>query len=154
MSWYGKITDDVSNIVTALDYFRRELEDAKKEVRLTGNLEQASAAMPGMIEYRFNQLQEVEAILEHMNISLRKNRSKWFRKYIEGYNKTLSSRDAEKYIDSEEEIVALNELVNEVALVRNQFLGIMKALDNKQWQITNIVKLRTAGLEDVVVGNT
>lgn len=151
MSWLGKVTEDVSNIITALNFFTRELQDAKKEVKLTGNLEKASAAMPGIIEYRFNQLQEIEAILEYMNISLRKHRSKFYRKYLEGYNKALTSRDAEKYIDSEIEIVALNELVNEIALVRNQYLGIMKALDIKQWQITNIVRLRCAGLEDTTI---
>ncbi len=152
MSWLSKVTDDIGNIVTSLQYFDRELQDAKKEVRLTGNLERASAAMPGLIEYRFNQLQELEAILEYLNIALRKGRSKFYRKYLEGYNRALTSRDVEKYIDGEDEIVALNELVNEVAFVRNQYLGIMKALDNKQWQITNIVKLRTAGMEDINLG--
>ena len=152
MSWLNKVTDDIGNIVTSLEYFDRELQDAKKEVRLTGNLERASAAMPGLIEYRFNQLQELEAILGHVNIALRKCRSKFHRKYLEGYNRTLSSRDCEKYIDGEDEIVALSELVNEVAFLRNQYLGIMKALDNKQWQITNIVKLRTAGMEDINLG--
>lgn len=152
MSWLNKVSEDIGNIVPSLDYFTRELQDAKKEVRLTGNLEKASAAMPGLIEYRFNQLQEIEAMLEYLNISLRKCRSKFYRKYLEGYNRALSSRDVEKYIDGEDEIVALNELVNEVAFVRNQYLGIMKALDNKQWQITNIVKLRTAGMEDINLG--
>jgi hypothetical protein len=30
-------------------------------------------------------------------------------------------------------------------------LGIIKALDIKQWQVSNIVKLRTAGLEDATL---
>ena len=152
MSWLGKVTDDIGNIVSSLQYFDRELQDAKKEVRLTGNLERASAEMPGLIEYRFNQLQELEAILEYLNIANRKCRSKFYRKYLEGYNRALTSRDVEKYIDGEDEVVALMELVNEVAFLRNQYLGIMKALDNKQWQITNIVKLRTAGMEDINLG--
>ena len=151
MSWLGKVTDDIGNIVPSLEYFNRELQDAEKEVHLTGNLERASAAMPGLMMYRFNQLQELEALLEHVNIAQRKCRSKFYRKYLEGYNRTLSSRDVEKYIDGEDEIVALSELINEVAFLRNQYLGIMKALDNKQWQITNIVKLRTAGMEDITI---
>ena len=39
-------------------------------------------------------------------------------------------------------------LVNEWALLRNKWLGVIKALDQKQWHITNIVKLRVAGMED------
>lgn len=153
MSWLNKVTEDIGYIVTTLEYFDRELLDAKKEVKLTGNLEKASASLPGLIEYRFNQLQELESILEHVNIALRRSRSKFYRQYLEGYDRALTSRDVEKYIDGEEEIVAFNELVNEVALMRNQYLGIMKGLDIKQWQITNIVKLRTAGMEDIVVNN-
>jgi hypothetical protein len=30
-------------------------------------------------------------------------------------------------------------------------LGITKALDQKQWQLTNIVKLRVAGMEDATL---
>jgi hypothetical protein len=34
-------------------------------------------------------------------------------------------------------------------MLRNQWLGIIKALDIKQWQLSNIIKLRAAGLDDI-----
>ena len=34
---------------------------------------------------------------------------------------------------------------------RNKYLGIMKGLDAKQWQMGHIVRLRTAGMEDITV---
>ena len=37
------------------------------------------------------------------------------------------------------------------SLLRNQYLGIMKGLDTKQWQIGHITRLRTAGMEDIVI---
>jgi hypothetical protein len=37
-------------------------------------------------------------------------------------------------------------------MIRNKYLGIMKAIDTKQWQITNIVKLRVAGMDDTTLG--
>ena len=42
-------------------------------------------------------------------------------------------------------------IINEFALLRNKWLGITKGLDQKQWQITNIVKLRVAGMEDASI---
>ena len=45
----------------------------------------------------------------------------------------------------------MEKIINEFALLRNQWLGIIKGLDIKQWQLSNIIKLRTAGLEDVVL---
>ena len=148
-TWYYKVSDDVNAVVDAIAYFENEIAEARSEIPIKGNLERASASLPGISEYRFNQLQEVESILEHLNIKLRKKRSEVFKKFLENYNRQLSSRDAEKYVDGDSDVVALTELVNQFALVRNQYLGIIRGLENKHWQLSNIVKLRSAGLEDV-----
>ena len=148
MGWYSEISRDLSKIPDAVAFYNDELDKARAEVKLYGNIEKASAAMPGIVEYRFNQLQELEAILNYLNIELRKLRSKFFKKYLENYQRALSSRDVEKYVDGEADVVDYEKLVNEFALIRNNWLGILKGLDQKQWQITNIVKLRVAGMED------
>ena len=74
-----------------------------------------------------------------------------FRNFLESYNRTLTSRDADKYVDGDDEVVTLTSLANQFGLLRNQYLGIMKGLDTKQWQIGHIVKLRTAGMEDISI---
>lgn len=150
-TWYNSVTSDLSKIVDCLNYYESELEDAKYECAIKGSLEKLSAQLPGQTEYRFNQLQEIEAILEHLNIELRKERSNVFRKYLEKYNRQLSSRDAEKFVDGEQSVIDLTHLCNEFSLLRNKFLGILKGLDVKQWQIGHITKLRTAGLEDIII---
>ena len=151
MGWYSEVSRDISKIPDAIQYFENELLLARVECKLTGNVEKQAAAMPGIVEYRFNQLQEIEAILNFLNIQLRKIRRKHFQKYLEGYNRALSSRDAEKYVDGEDEVIDFETIINEVALLRNQWLGIMKGLDTKQWQMGHIVRLRTAGMEDIRV---
>jgi hypothetical protein len=148
MGWYSEISKDISNIPDAAVYFESELMDAKKECKISGNVERAAAAMPGVVEQRFGQLQEIEAILEYLNIELRRLKSQHFRKYLENYQRALSSRDCEKYVEGESDVVDFEKIINEFALLRNKWLGITKALDQKQWQITNIVKLRVAGMED------
>ncbi len=150
-TWYNKVVGDLGTIVDSITYFENELQEARFECRIKGSLEKASSSLPGITEYRFNQLQEIEAILEHLNIELRKVRSVTFRKYLESYNRTLSSRDAEKFVDSEQDVIDLTHLTNQFGLLRNQYLGIMKGLDTKQWQIGHITRLRTAGMEDIVI---
>ena len=150
-TWYNKVTSKLGDIVGAIDHFEKELDGAKYECRIKGSLEKASASLPGITEHRFNQLQEIEAILEHLNIALRKERSSVFRKFFETYNRQLTSRDAEKYVDGEQSVIDLSHLCNQFALLRNRYLGIMKGLDTKQWQIGHITKLRTAGMEDIVI---
>jgi len=149
--WYNKVSGNLSNIVDAIDYFEEELAEAKKECYIKGNVERNSAALPGVTEHRFNQLQEIEAILEHINIQLRKTRSRVFRNFLESYNRTLTSRDADKYVDGDDDVINLTQLANQFSLLRNKYLGIMKGLDTKQWQIGHIVKLRTAGMEDISI---
>ena len=149
--WYSQISKDISKIPEALDYYNDQLLQAKKEIRIFGSLEKAAAEMPGLVEQRFNQLQELEAILEYLNIELRRLRSTFFKKYLENYQRALSSRDVEKYVDGEADVVDMEKIINEFALMRNKWLGITKGLDQKQWQITNIVKLRVSGMEDATI---
>ena len=149
--WYSKVVADLGNIPDFIAYYERELEDAKRDVRLGGLVEQNIKELPGITEHRFNQLQEIEAILNHLNIQLRKIRRKHFQKYLEGYARALTSRDAEKYVDGEDEVIDFETIINEVALLRNRWLGIMKGLDSKSWMSGHIVRLRTAGMEDVQV---
>lgn len=151
MTWYTTIRNDISKIPDCVQHYNNEISEAKKECRIFGNLEKSSAMMPGIVEHRFNQLQEIEAILEYLNIEKRRLRSQHFKKYLENYQRALSSRDVEKYVDGEDDVVDFDKIVNEFALLRNQWLGIIKGLDQKQWQITNIVKLRVAGMEDATI---
>jgi hypothetical protein len=149
--WYAKVSKDLSYLPPSIDFFYQELEQARAEVKISGSIEKASSVLPGIVEQRFNQLQEIEAILEYLNIELRRVRSKSFKKYLENYQRALSSRDVEKYVDGEADVVDMEKIINEFALLRNQWLGIVKGLDIKQWQLSNIIKLRTAGLEDATL---
>lgn len=151
INYYDKITKDISTIPDAVDYYNQELDEAKKQIGIRGRIEIAAADMPAIVETRFGQLQEIEAILEYLNIELRRLRSSHFRKYVENYQRALSSRDAEKFVDGESDVIDFEKIINEFALLRNKWLGIIKGLDIKQWQLSNIVKLRTAGLDDASI---
>lgn len=151
MAWYSKVSKDISTLPECLEYFYQELNSAKFEVKIKGNVEKISAMLPGIVEHRFNQLQEIEAILEYLNIELRRIRSRTFKKYLENYQRALSSRDVEKYVDGEDDVVDMEKIINEFAMLRNQWLGIIKGLDIKGFQINNLIKLKVAGMEDFTV---
>lgn len=147
--WYNRIVSDLSVIPDFLAHYEQELAAARQDCRLSGVVERNIKDLPGITETRFNQLQEIEAVLNYLNIQLRKLRRRHFQKYLESYARSLTSRDAEKYVDGEDEVIDFETLINEVALMRNKWLGIMKGLDSKQWMSGHVVKLRTAGMEDV-----
>lgn len=147
--WYHKVTADLSEVTSFIDHYENELLEAREELSLKGKtLETHSAELPGVMEYRYGQLEEIEAVLEFLNIKLKKDRSTEFKKFLEAYNRSLSSRDAEKYVDGVQSIVDLSLLINEVALLRNKYLGLMKGIEQKSFSSSNIIKLRVAGLDD------
>ena len=111
MGWYSEVSRDVGKIPNAVAFFEAELEEARVECKLSGNLERASASMPGIVEHRFNQLQEIEAILNYLNIELRRLRSSYFKKYLENYQRALSSRDVDRYVDGEADVVDYEKLL-------------------------------------------
>ena len=149
--WYSKIVADLGQLPQFIEYYDAEMEAARKDVAIYGNIEKLLATLPGSMEYRFNQLQEIEAVLNYLNIQLRKIRRKHFQKYLEHYARALTSRDAEKYVDGEEEVIDYESLINEVALLRNKYLGIIKGLEAKNYMISNITRLRCAGMEESVI---
>ena len=149
--WYSRVVAGLDAIPDFIAHYERELEEAKRECKIGGLVERNIKELPGHTEHRFNQLQEIEAVLQYLNIQLRKIRRKHFQKYLEVYARALTSRDAEKYVDGEDEVIDFETIINEVALLRNRWLGVMKGLETKQWQMGHIVRLRTAGMEDIQV---
>jgi len=155
--WYNKIVSGegagtgTSAIPDALAYYTAQLVEASGEVKLKGIIEKHAAALPGQLEYRYGQLQEIEAILEYVNIHLSKQRSLTIRTFMENYNSEMTVREAEKWIDAEDDVVFWKELVNEVAFIRNRYLGIMKGLEAKNFMLGHIVKLKVASLDDAEV---
>lgn len=151
MTWYAKIVADIGNLPEFIDYYENQLLEAKRDVVIHGVVEKNITALPGITEHRFNQLQEIEAVLRYMEIQLRKLRRKHFQKYLEGYARALTSRDAEKYVDGEEDVCDYEAFMNHVALMRNKWLGVMKGLESKNFMLGHVVRLRAAGMEDITL---
>ena len=45
MSWYAKVSNDIAHLPGCLDHFYRELDQARSEVKIYGNVEKASALL-------------------------------------------------------------------------------------------------------------
>jgi len=149
--YYNLIVQDIGNLPGFMTHYENELAKNRSCVQIKGNLEQNLARLPGETEMIFGQLQEIEAVLNYLNIQLRRIKQKHYKEYLEGYSRALTSRDSERYADASEEVLEYETLVNDVALLRNSYLGIMKGLECKNFMIGHITKLRTAGFENITL---
>lgn len=145
---YSEVTRNLSRIPDFIAQYENELTTAQQEVRISGNLENNLKMLPGITEIRFSQLQEIEAVLKYLNTQTDVVRQKHYKKYLEAYARALTSRDAERYAENEQEVIDMKMLCNEVALLRNRYLSIMKGLESKNFMLGHITKLRVVGLED------
>lgn len=152
MNWLNIIKNDKSKVDDFIALYTKEYEEAKNDIKITGNLIGVAQKMPMLFEKRYAQFEDINSIVDLLETDLKQIRSKHFKTYNEHYARTLSSRDIEKYIDGEVDVVDGSILLNSVVLLRNKFAGITKALDSKQYQISNIVKLKVAGLDDSDIG--
>jgi hypothetical protein len=148
---YYDLVDDWNTLPSFLDYFEGEALVAKKELLMHGKIESLARDIPFIMDRRFTQLQILNAAIEYFDKQLDIARAKHYRKYLENYQKVLSSRDVEKYVNGEKELVDIALIMNEISLMRNIFISITKGIDAKSFQVHNITKLRTSGLEDATI---
>ena len=148
---YVDLLEDISTLPEFISHFEMEAKEAKLQLEMKGKLEGISKIIPTIMDQRFTQLQILNAAIEHFEIHHDKIKSKLYRKYLENYQRSLSSRDVEKYVNGEQEVVDMSMVINEIALMRNIFISITKGIDAMSYQVNNITKLRTVGLEDATI---
>lgn len=149
ISWYRKVQEDgLDEITEALMYYEKELENAKKDLEISGSAIAMSGRLPGIMQYRYSQLQDLCAIYEYISILKNKTFSIKFKSFLSHYNKDISSRDAEKFANGEDDVAELAILLVSIGVVRDQYTGITKGLESKHYQLTNIMQLKRAGIDD------
>lgn len=149
--WLYKVKQNKDNIIDCIDYYEKEYEDARKEVVFKGKIAEHSANLSGQYEFRYGQLQELEAILKYLEIQLAIERGRKYKELLETYKRALTSADLKQYVEIEDSVILLNILVNEAALIRNKFLSITKGFEIKGFQLNNVIKLASAGIEDIQI---
>ena len=70
--WYSRVVANLGNIPDFIAHYERELAEAKRECKISGYVEVNIKELPGITEHRFNQLQEIEAVLNFLHIQLRR----------------------------------------------------------------------------------
>lgn len=140
---------DAAVLAAAVAYFRREFDEGMAEISTGGRrLTQIEAELAGYVGYRFAQLQEIEAIFELLNVRYEAAKHEARKRYLEHYNRALSDNTANRYAENDAAVVALAEQKLDVEFVRNLFLGLTKAQEALNYQLSNITKLRVAAMED------
>lgn len=150
-SWYSKVTNDPDNLESlaqALEYFYQQLEEGTAEIKPTGRLWDVSTRLPWLAQHRYSQLMEIEAIHNFFERRADKAKTDKKREYLEHYNRNLSERLANEYAECDDSVLVLKEIVEQVSLLRNKFIGLTKGYEYLHFQMGHLVKLKQSGIED------
>jgi hypothetical protein len=145
------IKENANNVPSVISYFEEEYEKARDEIKIKGNLQRCISELPALYEIRFSQLQELEAIMEFFDIKLKGIRSSLYQKLLNNSQRALTSNDIKQYIDGDKNIMDLQLIINDIALVRNKFISLTKGFETKNWQLSNLTKLQCAGLDAIEI---
>ena len=151
MNYFQAIKQNENVLTDALEYFNKQYEEERKEVAISGNFGKFVSELSSNLEYRLSQLQEIEAILKHFEIKLSQSKSKLYQKYLENYQRALSSSDIKIYIEGQPEIVAIQQIINEIALVRNKYVSLSKGFETANYQLSNLSRLYANGAQDIIL---
>lgn len=157
-SWYARIVADPGDfspvIADAYEYFDREYLAAVQEIdlqRLRGQrVEEIAKQLPGIVGYRCNQMFELAAICDYLEIRETAVRGARRRHYIEHYNRALTPTTVEKYVDADEEVLMVATLINLVKFMQHKFEALSKQHEYLHFQLSNISKLIAAGVNDAI----
>jgi hypothetical protein len=142
---------DLIACMEASNAFLDLYEVAKKDLDYSGPIERLASKIAGMTAYRYGQLQEIEAILEYLEQREIRTKTDKTRHYMEHYQRTLTESVARNYADAHQDVQDVRQVTQQVAYARNLFLGVMKGLEYLHFQISNVTKLKCAGLEDALM---
>lgn len=153
-SWYRKVTADSSNLeplVEALAFFEAEYQDGLKDLDMEGKRIWTEAKkLPGFMAYRYSQYRELDAIGQYLDTRIRRMVKDNMDVIWQTYNKTMSERQVEKWAEVGDDVLALKEIRIEFQLMFEKFAGLTKGLEQLHFQISNLVRMREAGIEDSI----
>ena len=95
----------------------------------------------------FNQLLRVAKDMGKDTSEAEKMQERNFFMRIEGLFKS-----PETAMEGEDEVIDFETIINSVAFLRNQYLGLIKGLEQKSFALGHITRLRTAGMELTEIG--
>jgi hypothetical protein len=147
INWYVEVKKDNSKLTNALNNFNDRYNEILPMIKIQGRLSEQEAQLGYLVSVVHGDWSQLVAIHEHFDILLKKTRSDLYKKYLETYARQLSSNDVKNYIDGDNTVMGFQSIINEIVLVQNKYEGLSKGLESKNFQLNNITKIKSMGLD-------
>jgi hypothetical protein len=155
--WYRRVfqeTDPTQQLVIicqACEQYEAEFEQANSAIRPKGRLTEIESKIPGLAAENMARIGDLNIIIKHlenMEAVAKKERTVY---YMEHYQRKLSETIAGKYAEADDQVQSIRLIRYRVGSVASQFDAISRGLEYMHFQLSNITKLKCAGLDDAEI---
>lgn len=138
-------------LLVFFDRWEKEIAEAAPIFNMEGErLEKLARDVPHNQVFYAQRAQEVRALVKWLEIMKAQKEAR----HIKNYNnspRALAAREQAAYIQGEKDVVEMNQLIVNTALIQQNFEEIVEGVKQMGWMIGNMTKLRVAELQDAVV---
>lgn len=140
--WYTKVCKDLAEVNGMIEYYQLEVESALENFDKRKSTYQESLNISSEYSHRLVQLQDVEAVLRHLDGKEQEITSALYTNMLDNSKKRMGVKEVEKYVDTDASVISIRHLVNSVTLLRGQVVSITKGIETKTFQLHNQTKLK------------
>lgn len=152
MSKIADLGNNLQNIPSVLYEYEQALEGIEDVLRIKGKkLEQANVENAAWQHYYDQKRLELKTIVDYLEARVDQVKGRLFKSYTETSPRELSDRAKTQYINNEKAYLDMYELYLEAKEVHAKYNTAVEAFTSRGYSLNNIVKLRVASLEDVVI---
>lgn len=152
MSLLERLGENYKNLPAILSEYEKGLEEVEGRLIIKGkNLEAANAEHAAWQMYYDSRKADLHAVLKFFEAKTAAARGKLFKKYTEHYNRDLSDRQKDQYINNEETYLNQLEIYLEIKEIYEKYEAVCNAFKSRGYALNNITKIRVASLESVII---
>lgn len=150
--WFHIIKREPDRLDEALEWCIQEVEEGfRLTAGISGNLESTLKNNAGLVSYYDGIHTDLDMILAYYERLMRQVKASKLREWSDNppTHSRLSVQELKLLIDNTEEVILLSDIVEEIKYVYKQYGSLLKSLDARGYDLTNITKLRVANLQEV-----
>lgn len=151
----SRITDlgkNFEKIVDIVHEYNKALEGVEDILKIQGKrLEVANMENTAWQNYYDQKRVELYTLVKYMDSQVEKVRGSLFRSYTEAYNRELSDRAKDKYINNEPKYLQMYEIFLEIKELYEKYDSVVESFKSRSFALNNITKLRVSSLEETIV---
>lgn len=152
MSLLSKLGKNNENLSRILQEYEQDLSNAKEFLTIEHKtLEQANKENATWHYFFASKKAELQTLVKYFEAEVESIRGKLFKTLTKTNQRDLSDRAKDKFIDSEDAYLAINELYLEVKEVHDKYSALIDAFVARGYALNNITKARVAEVHNMVL---